>query len=75
MVSITAKDLGLKEVPETRPTVVGAPLSFTLRGVVGATAVMVRIVNAFDARLSEAHCAEESLRKRWEEEWGLQAGP
>lgn len=72
--TLTAADLGLKQLPEVHPVAAGARVSVSLRGVVGLTAVMVRMVQAYDARLSVSRHAEAELLARWRARFGARRG-
>lgn len=60
----TIADLGLAEVPVYIPPVLGSPVAFSLRGVVGFSDVIIRIITTLDVELSYALNAESELISR-----------
>lgn len=71
--SLSASSLSIA-LPEMKPVSLGAPISLSLRGVVGATGVIIQVVKAYDATLASSQQAESSLVNRWRAKWGSQAG-
>lgn len=71
--SLSLSDLSMA-LPEMRPVSVGAPVSVSLHGVVGATGIIVRLVKAFDAILAVSQRAESVLIEMWRAKWGMQIG-
>jgi hypothetical protein len=60
-------DLGMVEVPRHHPVALGAPVQLDLRGVVGLSDIIIRIIVTLDAELSGAQSAEEELIRRGRE--------
>lgn len=56
--------LGLKEVPEHTPVSVGAKVKLSLRGVVGLSDALRRIMLTVDAELTETTAAEDEMKAR-----------
>ena len=63
-VANTAK-LGVAEVPQHTPPVAGAPLQISLRGVVGFSGLVIKILATLDGELSRSKAAEKALIARW----------
>lgn len=61
----TALSLGLKEKPLMPPIVAGAPIQLSLRGVVGFSDVVLRLVHTLDAELAVSTYAEAVLAAKW----------
>ena len=61
----TTSDLGIKEVPEHIPTIDGDHVNLSLRGVIGFSDVMLRIMTTIDAEVSQAKVAESEFVRRW----------
>lgn len=57
--------MGVREVPEHVAPVVGQPIQMPLRGVVGFSDVVLRIIWTLDAELSRSAGAERHLSERW----------
>lgn len=70
--ALTPADLEMSEVPATAAVVLNDPITLQLRGVVGLTGVVLRIVRAFDYHLSNSLRSELHLIERWKAEWGTQ---
>ena len=47
----TTQDLGLDEVPEHYPPILNQPVQISLRGVIGFSAIIVKIITTCDAKL------------------------
>lgn len=72
---LSLKDLGLDgkkrrgkvvaEVPATLPAAAGDEVLLDLRGVVGLSDLVIRVMTTMDAEISRAATCEELLRKRW----------
>jgi hypothetical protein len=63
--SLTAAALGVKEVPTCPAVVLGTPVELSLRGVVGFTAIILRLIATYDAELACAANAEREFLARW----------
>jgi hypothetical protein len=61
----SVNDLGVNEVPKHVPVVIGDPVRLSLRGVVGFTHVVLKLMATIDAELSQAQITEAILLKRW----------
>lgn len=61
----TTAALGVPEVPEHTPPVVGAPVRISLRGVVGFSGLVLKIIATLDGELSRSKAAEKALIVRW----------
>ncbi|WP_306534697.1 hypothetical protein [Geobacter sp.] len=61
----TTTDLGVTEVPLHTPVTVGAPVSLSLRGVVGFCDIILKIIVTLDAELSRSKLAEEVFKAYW----------
>jgi hypothetical protein len=57
--AFTINDLGLKEIPETFPLVVGEKLKLSLRGVVGFSQIIRNLVANFDVEMIKFSKAEQ----------------
>lgn len=62
----TVNDLGVKEVPELQQPMEGDPIDISLRGVVGFSFIMLRIIVSVDAELLCACEAEKEFLERFE---------
>ena len=56
--------LGLSEVPQHHPVTLGAPIKLELRGVIGLSDVVLRIIRTYDTELSESVIAESQIEAR-----------
>lgn len=65
MASVTTAQLGTRAVPEYTPSTLGDRVGLTLRGVVGFSEIVLRIVATVDSELSATQEAEEELLRRW----------
>jgi hypothetical protein len=63
--SLTAADLGVKEVPACPAVVLGAPIELSMRGVVGFTDIVLRLIATYDAELACSTNAEREFHVRW----------
>jgi hypothetical protein len=61
----TPADLGVAEVPAYVAPTLGNPTRLSLRGVVGFSHVVLKIVTTLDAELSRAKEAEKLLAQKW----------
>lgn len=61
----TPADLDVKEVPTHEAPVLGNPIKLHLRGVVGFSDIVMRIVSTLDAELSRSIKAEKHLKSQW----------
>ncbi len=62
--------LGVSEVPKHFPIVLGAPIQLSLRGVVGFSHIVLKIMSSVDAELSQAVEAEKVFLARWRSKHG-----
>jgi hypothetical protein len=60
----TVSALGLSEVPLHHAVVLGGEINLELRGVIGLSDVILRIITTYDAILSESKLAEQELTRR-----------
>jgi hypothetical protein len=67
---VTTKSARLKEIPEHYPPAAGQPVEFSLRGVIGLTAVVLRLVMTIDAELSQTQVAEDEFVQRFRDRYG-----
>jgi hypothetical protein len=56
--------LGLPEVPHHHPVTLGASIKLELRGVIGLSDVVLRIIKTYDTELSESVLAENQIKAR-----------
>lgn len=63
--ALTHTALGMKEAPELPPVVAGAPIQLSLRGVVGLSDVVVRLIATLDCLLVDSPYGEKVLKRRW----------
>jgi len=56
--------LKLTEVPKHHPVTLGDPIKLELRGVIGLSDVVLRIIRTYDAELSESVIAEGQIKSR-----------
>jgi hypothetical protein len=61
----TAAKLGVKEVPDHRVPVLDEQVSLSLRGVVGFTGLLHKIIASVDSELSRSHKAEVAFVAKW----------
>ncbi len=61
----TPAGLGVTEVPEHFPVLTGQPVKITLRGVVGFSSLLRRMLHTMDAELARAKSAEPALDEIW----------
>ncbi|ULA66381.1 MAG: hypothetical protein LZF62_50371 [Nitrospira sp.] len=61
----TPAALDVSEVPMHQPPIPGAPIKLNLRGVVGLSNIVLRIVSTIDAELSRSVKAEQYLKNVW----------
>lgn len=66
---ISPSDLGMSELPEHQPVVLGLRPTLSLRGVVGLSEVMLRLLVTLDAELSRSKRSESSFEKRWRQKY------
>lgn len=62
----TPSNLGVSEVPKHFPVVIGDPVRLSLRGVVGFSHIILKLMATIDAELSQTPFAETLLLKRWQ---------
>lgn len=63
-------DLGVKEVPEHLCPVIGQPIQVSMRGIVGLSDIVRRIILVLDAETCRVRRAEDHLANRWNEKHG-----
>jgi hypothetical protein len=63
--ALTASLMNVKEKPALPSVVAGDPIQLSLRGVVGFSDVVIRLIATLDFALSDSSYAEELLKKRW----------
>jgi hypothetical protein len=61
----TTADLGVLEVPIHFPAAIGTKAKLSLRGVVGFSHIVLKIIATLDAELSRSGSAEKSFVKKW----------
>ena len=64
---LSALNLNVKEKPEFFPVTVGKAVPLSLRGVIGFSDIILRIIATLDAEFSCAQLAEDELREQWAE--------
>lgn len=62
---LTHTALGIKEVPELLPVVAGEPIELSVRGIVGLSDVVIRLIATFDCLLVDSPHGEKVLKGRW----------
>jgi hypothetical protein len=62
-------DLGMSELSEHRPVVLGARPELSLRGVVGLSDVMLRILTTVDAELCRSQKSEAAFERKWKQKY------
>lgn len=67
--SLTAATLGVKELPACPAVVLGAPVSLSLRGVVGFTEIILRLIATYDAEFACSSNAEREFQTRWKQKF------
>lgn len=60
----TAAALGLPEVPKYQPVLLNAPIQLELRGVIGLSDVILRIIATYDGQLASSVLAENEVLRR-----------
>jgi hypothetical protein len=68
--AITASDLGVKEVPQMVPLILGNPVAPTLRSVIGLGDIILRVAASIDAELAVTRGGTEELLSRWQSAYG-----
>ncbi|MDB6063982.1 MAG: hypothetical protein JWR26_190 [Pedosphaera sp.] len=61
----TTADLGVSEVPVHFPTAIGTKAKLSLRGVVGFSHIVLKIIATLDAELSRSESAEKYFIRKW----------
>ncbi len=59
--NFTSSDLGVKEVPQIYPVTLGEPIELSLRGVVGFSQIIIKLVQTFDIEFIQYANAEKSF--------------
>ena len=67
MANLSNMDLDVKEVPQPMASAVGDPIILSLRGVVGFTQIILKIVSTFDVEFIKCAGAEQYLCNRIKE--------
>lgn len=65
--TLTLSDLGVSEVPKVIPPSLGKSVSLSLRGVVGFSEIILRLVATLDAEFACTRGAERNLLAQWHE--------
>ena len=60
----TTSALGLPEVPKHQVVILNAPIQLELRGVIGLSDVILRIISTYDAQLASSVLAENEVLRR-----------
>jgi hypothetical protein len=68
---LSALDLALPEKPVLLPVSLNKPIALSLRGVIGFSDVILRIIATLDAEFSCSHLAERELREQWVEKYSV----
>ena len=63
----TTTRLGVAEVPNHHPVVLGAKSQISLRGVVGFSHLILKLIATLDAELCRSDAAERVFLKRWQQ--------
>jgi hypothetical protein len=63
--ALLLKDIGLKEKPALSTVVKGQPVTLSVRGVVGFSDVVLRLIYSLDCELSDSAFGEQLLKTRW----------
>ena len=62
---LTATALGIAEVPELPAMTQGDPIKLSLRGIVGLSDVVIRLITTYDCLLVNSTHGESLLKRRW----------
>jgi hypothetical protein len=65
--ALSASDLGVGEKPILLPVLLNGPIVLSLRGVIGFSDIVLRIIATLDAEFSCSHLAEREFRDQWVE--------
>ncbi|OOP73187.1 hypothetical protein [Clostridium beijerinckii] len=57
--------LGVKEVPNVNPVILNEPITLDIRGVVGLTDVIIRMIITIDAEISKSEFGLRYFMKKW----------
>ncbi len=63
--ALNAGSLGLKEKPELPQVVDGQPIRLSIRGVVGLSDVVLRLIATLDSELVNSGYGDALVKKRW----------
>lgn len=63
--ALNAGNLGLKEKPELPQVVDGQPIRLSIRGVVGLSDVVLRLIATLDSELVNSRYGDALVKKRW----------
>ncbi|MBS1827986.1 MAG: hypothetical protein JST93_21940 [Acidobacteria bacterium] len=66
---LTAADLGVSEIPSCSVVAPSSPVSLSLRGVVGFTDIILRLIATYDAEFACASNAEREFQTRWRQKY------
>lgn len=64
--ALNAGSLGLKEKPELQQVVNGQPIRLSIRGVVGLSDVVLRLIATLDSELVNSRYGDALVKKRWQ---------
>lgn len=67
----TTADLGISEVPQHTQVAIGVKPNLSLRGVVGFSGMILRMITTIDAELSRSESAEVAFVRRWKKSQAL----
>lgn len=73
--SLSPGDLGAPELPKVNQPVVGQRVTLPLRGVVGFSDVILRLIATLDAELSCVQAAEKEIIAQWQEHFSVPGRP
>jgi hypothetical protein len=63
--------LGMTEIPQYYPAAIGSRIQLSLRGIVGLSHVVLKLISTFDAELSRVKNAEHAFLARWKSKHSL----
>ena len=62
---LSASDLNVAEKPVLSPVSLNKPITLSLRGVIGFSDIVLRIIATLDAEFSGSPLAEREFRDQW----------
>ena len=68
--SLSPKQIGLRDLPELPAIKSGTMVAFSLRGVIGFTDVLLRLVTTIDAEVAITDAGAAELMRRWRTAYG-----